>query len=222
VNCPKGSYQGQAGTTTCFDCNVGKFQNNEGGTSCKTCGLAYPYYNYAYVGDSTDRSKCKYCGGGYYYPDPSGPMGTYDTDACLMCTAGKYDPGYRRTSCPSCPGCHTSNAGATSCTVEPAVYAGWEISSKECVGWYSSEWNVGSYPSATACAQRCYELVPAWKGILWRSSTCWCEQNGGKQCVDACQYHSNSGYNMWSVVACPTIPGGRAWGTTRGGYSCRL
>jgi len=222
VNCPKGSYQGQAGTTTCFDCNVGKFQNNEGGTSCKTCGLAHPYYNYAYVGDSTDRSKCKYCGGGYYYPDPSGPMGTYDTDACLMCTAGKYDPGYRRTSCPSCPGCHTSNAGATSCTVEPAVYAGWEISSKECVGWYSSEWNVGSYPSATACAQRCYELVPAWKGILWRSSTCWCEQNGGKQCVDACQYHSNSGYNMWSVVACPTIPGGRAWGTTRGGYSCRL
>ncbi len=229
VSCDAGQYQDQTRQQTCKNCGVGKYSSSPGWSSCYTCGIGgyhgagVPNYYGLYVGNSADRTKCTYCGKGHYWWISGCSTCFQYTDTCRACSAGTYNHlTYRYHTCFSCTGCYSSNAGSESCNIPGSTYAAWEISGKECVGWYSPEYHIGSYSSANACAVACHNHAASIKGILWKSSTCWCEWNGGKQCVDACEYHSNSGYNMYSIVSCPGVSGGRAWGTSRSGYNCRI
>jgi hypothetical protein len=225
LNCKKGTFTLNGEQAYCEFCAVGKYKDQSSDRECKECSSGQ-YQN------DIGMLNCKDCEAGKYQNDKG-------KTSCKCCPTGQYNSASGRTSCERGNGkgqfLHPLGGQDDFCTV-PNKYTcatgltgqgisyHLEIRGRETVGWSGSERYGGYYSNAQSCANRCYDLEPTWRGFIWKSSykECWCESEGGVMAIKRCWYEGDSNYNMYSILRCPMISGGRQYFDKISYNTCRL
>ncbi|TNE47808.1 MAG: hypothetical protein EP343_18255 [Deltaproteobacteria bacterium] len=208
IACPTGRYQDQTGQTSCNKCPAGTKNSNTGSTSSSSC-IACPVGTYQ---DQTGAHWCKSCGKGKYNPN----TGSTSASACLPCAAGSYNGGYAKASCKACPiGTFNPNTGSQEASACQACPTGrfqdetGQASCKACPAGTKNS-NTGSI-SPTACI-----ICP--KGTYQNlTGAHWCKAcgkgkynpNTGSTSSSACLPCSKGSYNDgYAKASCTTCPRG--------------
>jgi len=109
LTCPTGTYNPNAGSSSCVQCPTGTYNPNTGSTTASSC-LSCPIGTYNPDSGKTDISDCKPCLSGSYN-DLTG------MSSCTDCPAGTYNPNTGKEDvldCHQCPkGTYNSDTGKT-------------------------------------------------------------------------------------------------------------
>ncbi|XP_006873053.1 PREDICTED: signal peptide, CUB and EGF-like domain-containing protein 2 isoform X1 [Chrysochloris asiatica] len=122
--CPLGTYQPDAGRTSCFPCGGDLPTKHMGATSFQDCETRVQ------------------CSPGHFY--------NTTTHRCIRCTAGTYQPEFGKNHCVSCPGNTTTDFdGSTNITQCKNRRCGGELG--DFTGYIESPNYPGNYPANTEC-----------------------------------------------------------------------
>ncbi|KAM4617334.1 signal peptide, CUB and EGF-like domain-containing protein 2 [Discoglossus pictus] len=122
--CPFGSYQPEAGRTSCFSCGGGLTTKHNGATAFQDC-----------------ETKVQ-CSPGHSY--------NTTTHRCMRCAVGTYQPEFGRSYCVACPGNTTTDFdGSTNITQCKNRQCGGELG--DLSGYIESPNYPGNYPANTEC-----------------------------------------------------------------------
>ncbi|XP_066107015.1 signal peptide, CUB and EGF-like domain-containing protein 2 isoform X5 [Saccopteryx bilineata] len=122
--CALGTFQPEAGRTSCFSCGGGLFTKHLGATSFQDCETRVQ------------------CSPGHFY--------NTTTHRCLRCPAGTYQPEFGKNNCVSCPGnTMTDFDGSTNITQCKNRRCGGELG--DFTGYIESPNYPGNYPANTEC-----------------------------------------------------------------------
>uniref|UniRef100_A0A8C4L271 Protein CEGP1 n=2 Tax=Equus asinus TaxID=9793 RepID=A0A8C4L271_EQUAS len=138
--CQPGEYSAD-GFTPCQPCALGTFQPEAGRTSCFPCGGGLPTKHLG----ATSFQECEtrvQCSPGHFY--------NTTTHRCIRCPAGTYQPEFGKNSCVSCPGnTMTDFDGSTNITQCKNRRCGGELG--DFTGYIESPNYPGNYPANTEC-----------------------------------------------------------------------
>ncbi|XP_073072263.1 signal peptide, CUB and EGF-like domain-containing protein 2 isoform X8 [Manis javanica] len=138
--CQPGQYSAD-GFAPCQLCALGTFQPEAGRTSCFPCGGGLPT---KYLG-ATSFQDCEtrvQCSPGHFY--------NTTTHRCIRCPAGTYQPEFGKNNCVSCPGNTTTDFdGSTNITQCKNRRCGGELG--DFTGYIESPNYPGNYPANTEC-----------------------------------------------------------------------
>ena len=187
TNCPKGTYQANAGAhTSCTNCVAGKYQSSEGQTSCLNCA-AGTYQN------AIGQASCINCNAGSY----SSSVGA---TSCTLCPIGKYQASAGQSSCSNCAaGTYQDAIGQASCKDCPMNYKCTGGSAIEACGvGYGAN---GKNSACSACITGCFDCQNTTKcdyckGGYYLNSSGKCQ---GCPVMNYCPANSNHSY-----YACPS------------------
>ncbi|XP_019332662.1 signal peptide, CUB and EGF-like domain-containing protein 2 isoform X4 [Alligator mississippiensis] len=122
--CPRGTYQPEAGRTSCFSCGGGLTTRYNGAPLFHDC-----------------ETKVQ-CSPGHFY--------NTTTHRCIRCTTGTYQPEFGQNYCISCPGNTTTDFdGSTNITQCKNRHCGGELG--DFTGYIESPNYPGDYPANTEC-----------------------------------------------------------------------
>ncbi|XP_037695965.1 signal peptide, CUB and EGF-like domain-containing protein 2 isoform X6 [Choloepus didactylus] len=122
--CPLGTFQPEAGRTSCFPCGGGLPTKHLGATSFQDCETRVQ------------------CSPGHFY--------NTTTHRCIRCPAGTYQPEFGKNNCVSCPGNTTTDFdGSTNITQCKNRRCGGELG--DFTGYIESPNYPGNYPANTEC-----------------------------------------------------------------------
>nr|XP_009005893.3 signal peptide, CUB and EGF-like domain-containing protein 2 isoform X5 [Callithrix jacchus] len=122
--CALGTFQPEAGRTSCFPCGGGLATKHQGATSFQDCETRVQ------------------CSPGHFY--------NTTTHRCIRCPAGTYQPEFGKNSCVSCPGnTMTDFDGSTNITQCKNRRCGGELG--DFTGYIESPNYPGNYPANTEC-----------------------------------------------------------------------
>ncbi|XP_078719814.1 signal peptide, CUB and EGF-like domain-containing protein 2 isoform X3 [Lampetra fluviatilis] len=123
-HCPMGTYQPEAGRSSCFLCGGGLMTKFEGSTAFQDCETRV------------------HCSPGHYYDS--------GTHRCVRCPIGTYQPEFGQNFCVGCPGNTTTDFdGSTNVTQCKNTLCGGELG--EFTGFIESPNYPGDYPSNVEC-----------------------------------------------------------------------
>ncbi|XP_036077756.1 signal peptide, CUB and EGF-like domain-containing protein 2 isoform X2 [Rousettus aegyptiacus] len=138
--CQPGEYSAD-GFTPCQLCALGTFQPEAGRTSCFSCGGGLPTKHLG----ATSFQHCEtrvQCSPGHFY--------NTTTHRCIRCPAGTYQPEFGKNNCVSCPGNTTTDFdGSTNITQCKNRRCGGELG--DFTGYIESPNYPGNYPANTEC-----------------------------------------------------------------------
>ncbi|XP_045681728.1 signal peptide, CUB and EGF-like domain-containing protein 2 isoform X4 [Phyllostomus hastatus] len=138
--CQPGEYSAD-GFAPCQLCALGTFQPEAGRTSCFSCGggLSTKHLGATSFQDCETRVQCS---PGHFY--------NTTTHRCVRCPAGTYQPEFGKNNCVSCPGNTTTDFdGSTNITQCKNRRCGGELG--EFTGYIESPNYPGNYPANTEC-----------------------------------------------------------------------
>ncbi|XP_073897202.1 signal peptide, CUB and EGF-like domain-containing protein 2 isoform X3 [Castor canadensis] len=138
--CQPGEYSAD-GFTPCQLCALGTFQPEAGRTSCFPCGggLSTKHLGATSFQDCETRVQCS---PGHFY--------NTTTHRCIRCPAGTYQPEFGKNNCVSCPGNTTTDFdGSTNITQCKNRRCGGELG--DFTGYIESPNYPGNYPANTEC-----------------------------------------------------------------------
>ncbi|XP_035884889.1 signal peptide, CUB and EGF-like domain-containing protein 2 isoform X3 [Phyllostomus discolor] len=138
--CQPGEYSAD-GFAPCQLCALGTFQPEAGRTSCFSCGggLSTKHLGATSFQDCETRVQCS---PGHFY--------NTSTHRCVRCPAGTYQPEFGKNNCVSCPGNTTTDFdGSTNITQCKNRRCGGELG--EFTGYIESPNYPGNYPANTEC-----------------------------------------------------------------------
>ncbi|XP_067606058.1 signal peptide, CUB and EGF-like domain-containing protein 2 isoform X4 [Pseudorca crassidens] len=122
--CALGTFQPEAGRTSCFPCGGGLLTKHLGATSFQDCETRVQ------------------CSPGHFY--------NTTTHRCIRCPAGTYQPEFGKNNCVSCPGNTTTDFdGSTNITQCKNRRCGGELG--DFTGYIESPNYPGNYPANTEC-----------------------------------------------------------------------
>ncbi|XP_049746286.1 signal peptide, CUB and EGF-like domain-containing protein 2 isoform X3 [Elephas maximus indicus] len=122
--CPLGTFQPEAGRTSCFPCGGGLPTKHLGAPSFQDCETRVQ------------------CSPGHFY--------NTTTHRCIRCPAGTYQPEFGKNNCVSCPGNTTTDFdGSTNITQCKNRHCGGELG--DFTGYIESPNYPGNYPANTEC-----------------------------------------------------------------------
>uniref|UniRef100_F6V250 Signal peptide, CUB and EGF-like domain-containing protein 2 n=1 Tax=Ornithorhynchus anatinus TaxID=9258 RepID=F6V250_ORNAN len=138
--CPPGEYSSD-GFSPCQACPLGTYQPEAGRTSCLLCGggLLTKYLGASSFQDCETKVQCS---PGHFY--------NTTTHRCIRCPGGTYQPEFGQNYCISCPGNTTSDFdGSTNITQCKNRHCGGELG--DFTGYIESPNYPGNYPANTEC-----------------------------------------------------------------------
>ncbi|MBZ3878554.1 Signal peptide, CUB and EGF-like domain-containing protein 2 [Sciurus carolinensis] len=138
--CQPGEYSAD-GFTPCQLCSLGTFQPEAGRTSCFPCGggLSTKHLGATSFQDCETRVQCS---PGHFY--------NTTTHRCIRCPTGTYQPEFGKNNCVSCPGNTTTDFdGSTNITQCKNRRCGGELG--DFTGYIESPNYPGNYPANTEC-----------------------------------------------------------------------
>ncbi|KAM5223152.1 signal peptide, CUB and EGF-like domain-containing protein 2 isoform 7-T7 [Hipposideros larvatus] len=138
--CRPGEYSAD-GFVPCQLCALGTFQPEAGRTSCFSCGggLSTKHLGATTFQDCETRVQCS---PGHFY--------NTTTHRCIRCPAGTYQPEFGKNNCVSCPGNTTTDFdGSTNITQCKNRRCGGELG--DFTGYIESPNYPGNYPANTEC-----------------------------------------------------------------------
>ncbi|XP_054225523.1 signal peptide, CUB and EGF-like domain-containing protein 2 isoform X19 [Homo sapiens] len=122
--CALGTFQPEAGRTSCFPCGGGLATKHQGATSFQDCETRVQ------------------CSPGHFY--------NTTTHRCIRCPVGTYQPEFGKNNCVSCPGNTTTDFdGSTNITQCKNRRCGGELG--DFTGYIESPNYPGNYPANTEC-----------------------------------------------------------------------
>ncbi|XP_054438965.1 signal peptide, CUB and EGF-like domain-containing protein 2 isoform X2 [Pteronotus mesoamericanus] len=138
--CQPGEYSAD-GFAPCQLCALGTFQPEAGRTSCFSCGGGLPTKHLGATSFQDCETKVQ-CSPGHFY--------NTTTHRCIRCPAGTYQPEFGKNNCVSCPGNTTTDFdGSTNITQCKNRRCGGELG--EFTGYIESPNYPGNYPANTEC-----------------------------------------------------------------------
>ncbi|XP_058161760.1 signal peptide, CUB and EGF-like domain-containing protein 2 isoform X7 [Dasypus novemcinctus] len=138
--CPAGEYSTD-GFAPCQLCPLGTFQPEAGRTSCFPCGGGLPTKHLGATSFQDCETRVQ-CSPGHFY--------NTTTHRCIRCPAGRYQPEFGKNDCISCPGNTTTDFdGSTNITHCKNRRCGGELG--EFTGYIESPNYPGNYPANTEC-----------------------------------------------------------------------
>uniref|UniRef100_A0A5G2RBD1 Signal peptide, CUB domain and EGF like domain containing 2 n=1 Tax=Sus scrofa TaxID=9823 RepID=A0A5G2RBD1_PIG len=137
--CQPGEYSAD-GFAPCQLCALGTFQPEAGRTSCLPCGGGLPTKRLGATSFQDCETRVQ-CSPGHFYTT---------THRCVRCPAGTYQPEFGKNSCVSCPGNTTTDFdGATNLTQCKNRRCGGELG--DFTGYIESPNYPGNYPANAEC-----------------------------------------------------------------------
>ncbi|XP_032977801.1 signal peptide, CUB and EGF-like domain-containing protein 2 isoform X6 [Rhinolophus ferrumequinum] len=138
--CQPGEYSAD-GFVPCQLCALGTFQPEAGRTSCFSCGGGLPTKHLGATSFQDCETRVQ-CSPGHFY--------NTTTHRCIRCPAGTYQPEFGKNSCVSCPGNTTTDFdGSTNITQCKNRRCGGELG--DFTGYIESPNYPGNYPANTEC-----------------------------------------------------------------------
>ncbi|XP_036989781.2 signal peptide, CUB and EGF-like domain-containing protein 2 isoform X4 [Artibeus jamaicensis] len=138
--CQPGEYSAD-GFAPCQLCALGTFQPEAGRTSCFSCGGGLPTKHLGATSFQDCETRVQ-CSPGHFY--------NTTTHRCVRCPAGTYQPEFGKNNCVSCPGNTTTDFdGSTNITQCKNRKCGGELG--EFTGYIESPNYPGNYPANTEC-----------------------------------------------------------------------
>ncbi|XP_044775785.1 signal peptide, CUB and EGF-like domain-containing protein 2 isoform X3 [Neomonachus schauinslandi] len=138
--CQPGEYSAD-GFAPCQLCALGTFQPEAGRTSCFPCGGGLPTKHQGATSFQDCETRVQ-CSPGHFY--------NTTTHRCIRCPAGTYQPEFGKNSCVSCPGNTTTDFdGSTNITQCKDRRCGGELG--DFTGYIESPNYPGNYPANTEC-----------------------------------------------------------------------
>ncbi|XP_034851416.1 signal peptide, CUB and EGF-like domain-containing protein 2 isoform X4 [Mirounga leonina] len=138
--CQPGEYSAD-GFAPCQLCALGTFQPEAGRTSCFPCGGGLPTKHQGATSFQDCETRVQ-CSPGHFY--------NTTTHRCIRCPAGTYQPEFGKNNCVSCPGNTTTDFdGSTNITQCKDRRCGGELG--DFTGYIESPNYPGNYPANTEC-----------------------------------------------------------------------
>uniref|UniRef100_A0A452UC63 CUB domain-containing protein n=1 Tax=Ursus maritimus TaxID=29073 RepID=A0A452UC63_URSMA len=138
--CQPGEYSAD-GFAPCQRCALGTFQPEAGRTSCFACGGGLPTKHLGATSFQDCETRVQ-CSPGHFY--------NTTTHRCIRCPAGTYQPEFGKNNCVSCPGNTTTDFdGSTNITQCKDRRCGGELG--DFTGYIESPNYPGNYPANTEC-----------------------------------------------------------------------
>lgn len=138
--CQPGEYSAD-GFAPCQLCALGTFQPEAGRTSCFSCGGGLPTKHLGATSFQDCETRVQ-CSPGHFY--------NTTTHRCIRCPAGTYQPEFGKNNCVSCPGNTTTDFdGSTNLTQCKDRRCGGELG--DFTGYIESPNYPGNYPANTEC-----------------------------------------------------------------------
>ncbi|XP_039100515.1 signal peptide, CUB and EGF-like domain-containing protein 2 isoform X3 [Hyaena hyaena] len=138
--CQPGEYSAD-GFAPCQLCALGTFQPEAGRTSCFPCGGGLPTKHLGATSFQDCETRVQ-CSPGHFY--------NTTTHRCIRCQAGTYQPEFGKNNCVSCPGNTTTDFdGSTNITQCKDRRCGGELG--DFTGYIESPNYPGNYPANTEC-----------------------------------------------------------------------
>ncbi|KAM7086598.1 signal peptide, CUB and EGF-like domain-containing protein 2 isoform 3-T3 [Molossus nigricans] len=138
--CQPGEYSAD-GFAPCQLCALGTFQPEAGRTSCFSCGGGLPTKHLGATSFQDCETRVQ-CSPGHFY--------NTTTHRCIRCPAGTYQPEFGKNNCVSCPGnTMTDFDGSTNITQCKNRRCGGELG--DFTGYIESPNYPGNYPANTEC-----------------------------------------------------------------------
>uniref|UniRef100_A0A452QAV6 Signal peptide, CUB and EGF-like domain-containing protein 2 n=1 Tax=Ursus americanus TaxID=9643 RepID=A0A452QAV6_URSAM len=138
--CQPGEYSAD-GFAPCQRCALGTFQPEAGRTSCFPCGGGLPTKHLGATSFQDCETRVQ-CSPGHFY--------NTTTHRCIRCPAGTYQPEFGKNNCVSCPGNTTTDFdGSTNITQCKDRRCGGELG--DFTGYIESPNYPGNYPANTEC-----------------------------------------------------------------------
>ncbi|XP_073870488.1 signal peptide, CUB and EGF-like domain-containing protein 2 isoform X14 [Macaca fascicularis] len=138
--CQPGEYSAD-GFAPCQLCALGTFQPEAGRTSCFPCGGGLPTKHQGATSFQDCETRVQ-CSPGHFY--------NTTTHRCIRCPAGTYQPEFGKDNCVSCPGNTTTDFdGSTNITQCKNRRCGGELG--DFTGYIESPNYPGNYPANTEC-----------------------------------------------------------------------
>ncbi|XP_012884132.1 PREDICTED: signal peptide, CUB and EGF-like domain-containing protein 2 [Dipodomys ordii] len=138
--CQPGEYSAD-GFAPCQPCALGTFQPDAGRTSCFPCGGGLPTKQLGAISFQDCETRVQ-CSPGHFY--------NTTTHRCIRCPAGTYQPDFGKNNCVSCPGNTTTDFdGSTNITQCKNRRCGGELG--DFTGYIESPNYPGNYPANTEC-----------------------------------------------------------------------
>uniref|UniRef100_A0A8C9QGQ3 Signal peptide, CUB and EGF-like domain-containing protein 2 n=1 Tax=Spermophilus dauricus TaxID=99837 RepID=A0A8C9QGQ3_SPEDA len=138
--CQPGEYSAD-GFKPCQLCALGTFQPEAGRTSCFPCGGGLPTKHLGATSFQDCETRVQ-CSPGHFY--------NTTTHRCIRCPAGTYQPEFGKNNCISCPGNTTTDFdGSTNITQCKNRRCGGELG--DFTGYIESPNYPGNYPANTEC-----------------------------------------------------------------------
>uniref|UniRef100_A0A286Y2L7 Signal peptide, CUB and EGF-like domain-containing protein 2 n=1 Tax=Cavia porcellus TaxID=10141 RepID=A0A286Y2L7_CAVPO len=138
--CQPGEYSVD-GFAPCQLCALGTFQPEAGRTSCFSCGGGLPTKHLGATSFQDCETRVQ-CSPGHFY--------NTTTHRCIRCSSGTYQPEFGKNSCVSCPGNTTTDFdGSTNITQCKNRRCGGELG--DFTGYIESPNYPGNYPANTEC-----------------------------------------------------------------------
>ncbi|XP_053418009.1 signal peptide, CUB and EGF-like domain-containing protein 2 isoform X5 [Nycticebus coucang] len=138
--CQPGEYSAD-GFAPCQLCALGTFQPEAGRTSCFPCGGGLPTKHQGATSFQDCETRVQ-CSPGHFY--------NTTTHRCIRCAAGTYQPEFGKNNCVSCPGNTTTDFdGSTNITQCKNRRCGGELG--DFTGYIESPNYPGNYPANTEC-----------------------------------------------------------------------
>ncbi|XP_036181211.1 signal peptide, CUB and EGF-like domain-containing protein 2 isoform X7 [Myotis myotis] len=138
--CQPGEYSAD-GFAPCQLCALGTFQPEAGRTSCFSCGGGLPTKHLGATSFQDCETRVQ-CSPGHFY--------NTTTHRCIRCPAGTYQPEFGKNNCVSCPGNTTTDFdGSTNITQCKNRRCGGELG--DFTGYIESPNYPGNYPANTEC-----------------------------------------------------------------------
>ncbi|XP_036283093.1 signal peptide, CUB and EGF-like domain-containing protein 2 isoform X8 [Pipistrellus kuhlii] len=138
--CQPGEYSAD-GFAPCQLCALGTFQPEAGRTSCFSCGGGLPTKHLGATSFQDCETRVQ-CSPGHFY--------NTTTHRCIRCPAGTYQPEFGKNHCVSCPGNTTTDFdGSTNITQCKNRRCGGELG--DFTGYIESPNYPGNYPANTEC-----------------------------------------------------------------------
>ncbi|XP_054580723.1 signal peptide, CUB and EGF-like domain-containing protein 2 isoform X5 [Eptesicus fuscus] len=129
------------GFAPCQPCALGTFQPEAGRTSCFSCGGGLPTKHLGATSFQDCETRVQ-CSPGHFY--------NTTTHRCIRCPAGTYQPEFGKNNCVSCPGNTTTDFdGSTNITQCKNRRCGGELG--DFTGYIESPNYPGNYPANTEC-----------------------------------------------------------------------
>nr|XP_019584318.1 PREDICTED: signal peptide, CUB and EGF-like domain-containing protein 2 isoform X8 [Rhinolophus sinicus] len=138
--CQPGEYSAD-GFVPCQLCALGTFQPEAGRTSCFSCGGGLPTKHLGATSFQDCETRVQ-CSPGHFY--------NTTTHRCIRCPGGTYQPEFGKNNCVSCPGNTTTDFdGSTNITQCKNRRCGGELG--DFTGYIESPNYPGNYPANTEC-----------------------------------------------------------------------